>query len=124
MRGRGGLEANRVAEPLQAPDQAAFEVLPVQVIEVGWTEFLIGLSASQDVVDDDEDSMPEGHESAFLAAPRRNPPVLGREVGVSGLRGDMGNLDQDLTQPMIPLPRLATEPFAPALRIARTHASP
>jgi hypothetical protein len=53
--------------------------------------------------------MTDRNQRALLPAPCRNPFVLGRERGVLGFGGPMGNVDEDLPEPTIACARLAAE---------------
>src|SRR6266581_3682470 len=68
--------------------------------------------------------MADRNQGAFLSSPCRQPFVLGRQIRVLRFRSNMGNFDEDLPQPAIPFPRLATQALAPTLVVPRTHPRP
>ena len=99
-------------------DQALLHALSFALIEIRATHLPIGFPFGQDLVDDDQNRMCQGHQCPFLAPPGCNSPVLGGQRGVFGFGRHMGDLDQDLPEPDIAFARFATEALAPALGMA------
>ena len=78
---------------METADQALLYALAVLVIKVGCAQLSIWLTPGEDVVDDDEDGMPQRHERTFLAPPCGDAPVLGRQVGGFGFGRNMRDFD-------------------------------
>jgi hypothetical protein len=76
------------------------------------------------MVDDDENTMGNGHSRTLSSAPTGDAAVLGRQIAVLAVSGRMSGLDQEASQPGIPLTSLATETLAPAFIIARADPGP
>ncbi len=91
-------------------DQALLDALPLELIEVRYSKLVVGLPTRQNVIDHDEDRMPERDERPLLPPPGCNPPVVCGQVGVFRPRGHMRDLDQHLPQPDIALPGFAAQP--------------
>ncbi len=85
---------------------------------------MVGLLSGKDMVDDDQDGMSERDQGAFFATTGGDPPVLGSQIGLLRLTGDMGDLDQDLHNPSVAFAGLAAQPFPAALGVAGTDARP
>src|SRR5215510_294808 len=98
--------------------------LLLPLVKVCGAEILVRLLPRQHHVDDGEDGMPDRNQGTFLPPACGNPFVLGCERGVFGFGGDMGNFDEDLAQPAIPLARLPAQALAPTLVVPRTHPGP
>jgi hypothetical protein len=96
----------------------------VELVEVRDAELMVGLAAGEDVVDDDQDRVPERDERPLLAAPGGDAAILGGQVGILGLAGDVGDRDQRLAQRLVALARLAAQPLAAALGVAGAHPRP
>jgi hypothetical protein len=83
-----------MAESLQTADPAAFDGLPVPLVEVAAAQFLVGGPAREQVIDDAEDGVADGHRRPPLPAARRQSPLLGREIGRLGPPGRLPGLHQ------------------------------
>src|SRR6516225_11391291 len=68
--------------------------------------------------------MSQSNKRSLLAAPCRYPPILCGKICVLGFRRDLRDFDEDLPQPAIPLPSLATQALATTFVVARTHPGP
>src|SRR6266566_9086903 len=95
--------------------------LLLPLVKVCCAEILVWLLSRQHLIDDGEDGMPNRNQGTFLPPACCNPFVLGREIGVFCFGGDMGNFDEHLPQPAIPLARLSAQALAPTLVVPRTH---
>ena len=115
-----GREADGVTEALEAQLHA----LPLQLVGVGDAQFVGGFPAGEDVVDHDQDGVPKGDEGALLAAPCGDAAVLGREVVILGLAGNVGDLNQGLPEGLVALARFAAQMLAATLGVARAHSPP
>ena len=104
--------------------QPLLDALPLQFIAVRHAEFVVWLPTGKDGIDHHQNGMSQRDQCSLLPAPRRNPPLLRRQVGVFRLGGHVRNLDQHLPEPDIALPGFAAQPFAAALLVARTHSCP
>src|SRR6266496_5783630 len=122
--GIGWLETDAVPEPLEASDEPPFDLLTFALVEIRAAELVIGCPLGQDVVDDHQDGMPERDQRALLPAPCCNPSVLGRQIGLLCLGGNMGDLNQHLAQPDIPFAGFPTQTLATAFLVAWAHAGP
>src|SRR5262245_48436497 len=94
------------------------------LVKVCRAEILVRLLPRQYHIGDGEDSMPNGNQSTFLAAPGGNPPVLCGQIRMFCCGRAMGNFDEHVPEPATPLARLATQALAPALVVPRTPTSP
>ena len=86
-----------VAESFEALHEALLDTLPIEGIKVQGTEFTIRPTPGQEVIDNDQNGVPEGDERTLLAAPGGKASILGREVSILGLARRVGYLDQHLT---------------------------
>jgi hypothetical protein len=63
------LERDGVAEQFQATNESTFQRLALALLKVIASKFVIGLAACENVVDDDEDGVAEGHQGFLRPAP-------------------------------------------------------
>src|SRR5260370_25277658 len=77
-------------------------------------QFAVGLLFLEQVIDDDQDPVCQGHDGFLAAHAFFESLVVGPQVGVLAARGPVGSLDQRLLQPTIALARLGAQPFASA----------
>src|SRR5919197_422871 len=83
-----------IAKAFQAFDQSPSGVFRLQPVKKVGPGFAVGLLTLEHVVGYDQNREGHGENRAFLAAPRREPPVLRTEIGAFGPRGSMGRLSQ------------------------------
>src|SRR5436853_5537699 len=76
------------------------------------------------MVDDNQDTMSDGHSRTLSSAPTGNAAVLDSQIALLAVGSCMGDLDQEASQPRIALASLATCAFAGAFMISRTDTSP
>lgn len=70
------MEGHGIAEALQAANQSLFHPLSLQLIKVCDTEFVIGLTPHEDVVDHHQDRMPERDECTLFVPASSNAAIL------------------------------------------------
>ncbi|HEV2461655.1 MAG TPA: hypothetical protein VGS80_25140, partial [Ktedonobacterales bacterium] len=75
----------------------------IAVLEVVFTEFVVGLGAGDDVIDDHEQRMGERHHCLLVPAPGGDAVVAGCQSRVFGVRSRLRCLDEDGPQPDVAL---------------------
>ncbi len=123
----GGLlwgQSHRVAQLLKPTDMVPLNACRVELVKVISPQIARGLLVTQDMVENDEHFMGEGHDGFLLAPSSRNAMIEGGEVVVLGMSDGPGDLSQDGPQVGVAFGGFATEPFAPTLLIARTDSRP
>lgn len=66
----------------------------------------------------------QGHNRLLLAMPTSHAVIESRQINVLRVGNSPGDLEQDRSQVRIAFGGLATEPFAPAVFVSRTHSRP
>ncbi len=67
-----------MSQPFQPFHQSFGQTLLAESIEIVTSQFLIGRSLSEKVVENDDQRMADGDGGPLLAAPSGEPPKLGR----------------------------------------------
>src|SRR5215211_473239 len=98
-----GLEGDVVAEGLELGDGSLAGTVGVAADEVVAAQVGIATVVGQQVPGDHQDRVADGEGGLLLANAPGQPPELGRQVGVTGSRRSPGALDEDLTEPAVPL---------------------
>src|SRR4029079_4395160 len=93
-------------------------------IEMVRSEITVEGLIPEQVVSDDENGVPDRHGRPARAASRRQPSVLGREVGAPCPGCRVSRLDQERAEPGTAFAGPAALAFAGALTVARTHPGP
>src|SRR5260370_28357156 len=73
---------------------------------------------------DDQERMPNGNGSPRLATPGGQTSILSRQICIRGPACCKGGFDQELAEPGTAFVGLATQAFARAFVISRTHPGP
>src|SRR5262249_43879503 len=84
---------------LEAADEPALDGVAGALVEVVGAEVGVDLAGGEQVVGDDQDAVADGDGGPLGAPPRRQPPVLGAQVGLRGAAGALGRLGQRGPQP-------------------------
>ncbi len=94
---RSRLQRHLIAKFLQATDQSFLNGLPLVLIKIVASQFLIRDVAIQHTIDHDQDGMPNSHQR-FLC-PRASLKAVGEcaEIRVLGMRGRVCSLYQQMT---------------------------
>src|SRR5215210_2229320 len=121
-RGRvAALDRDRVAEGFEALDQAVLERPLAAALEVVATEILVGGLVPEQVVGDDQDGVADRQGRSLLAAARRQPPILGCEVGGFRAASRLRRFGQGGPQVAVAFAGLAALALASALVVARAQ---
>ncbi len=76
-----------VAELLEAVDQAALGGDAIALVEIGRAEVDVGAIVLEQVPNDHQNGVSDGHRCLVPAAASDEPVVLRRQIGVFGFRG-------------------------------------
>ena len=104
--------------------EAAFNGLAVFAVEVEATEIGVCRTAMEEVIDDDEDTVADGHDCLLPAASDDESAVLGSKIAILRAARRVGGLDKRAAQPWICLAGATTVPLSSTLIIAWTHTRP
>src|ERR1700704_4973377 len=94
------------------------------LVEVVGPEVLVVAVTGEQVVDNRQQRVRQGYDGLLLAAPRRYPVVVRRQIRVFATTGSVRGFDQRCAQPDVSLSRLATHAFTGTLIVAWTQAHP
>src|SRR5260370_41833813 len=122
--GGEGFEFHSVAKVCQPFDQAIFLLVGGPALEVVAAEVLIHRAVLEHVVDGGKDGGDDGHDRLLGAAPGFDTVELGLQVAVFLFYRRPAALYQRGLKPISALTLTIGSPFASALAIARTYASP
>src|SRR6266700_6019254 len=95
--------------------------MPVEVLR---PEVFIVAVTRERVVDNRQQRVRQGYDRLLLAAPRRYPVVVRRQIRVLATTGSVRGFDQRCAQPDVSLSRLASHAFTGALIVTWAQADP
>src|SRR5712692_3907673 len=121
---RARVQVDLVAQAFEPPHEVLLDHLLIMLIEVVAAQVLIAPPVAQQMVDDDQDAMTNRDGGAFGSAPCGDAAILRRQIGILAVSSGVGGLDQEPARVGVAFARLATEPLARTLMIARTDAHP
>src|SRR5436853_3268431 len=101
-----------ITKLFQAPDGPAFGGLVSLLFGMPWSHFLIGLLSFEQMIDDDENAMGEGHDGLLVSHTLAQSLIISPQICSFTACSSICGLDESLAQPAIPLTSLGTEPFA------------
>ncbi len=106
-----GDQRDGVAELLQAPERPTLGGFEGLLLGMARSQFAIGLVLFEQVIDNDQDAVRQGHNGFLAAHAFLEPLVIRPQVGALAARSPMRRLDEGLTQPAVALARFGTEPL-------------
>src|SRR5438093_9081059 len=106
-----------MSQAFQSTNQIASQALWFQAVEVVPSQLLISRGAIHDMVDRDEQRMPQCDQGSFLTTPSGQATILGGQVGVLRVARRPGGLHQRRPQPLVAFARLAGLTFARTLAV-------
>ncbi len=92
----------------------------LQLLEIVRAEIAVRLAFAEHVIQNDQDPVRHRDHGFLFASPPRNPVELGGEVVVFGMADGPGHLPQHRPEVGIAVRRLAAQPLAATLFVART----
>jgi len=104
--------------------KAPFHRLPVPFVEGAAAEFVIPALLREQRIDHDQEAMRHRHSGTFGAPSCRQPPLLGREIGVFGARRRLRRFDQSGAHPGTAFAGAPTAALAGTLIVTWTQARP
>ena len=114
-----------MAEAFELGDQPSGLSFGVGAVgEVVAAEVLVGDVVAEDVVDRDQDRVGDRDDRLVVPLAALDPLVLGAEVGVLGVGGGVGGLDQHGAQVLVGLAGAAGAALAGGLVVAETDRRP
>jgi hypothetical protein len=109
-----GDQCDSEAQLFEPPDGPTLGRLGGLFVGMTRSQFAVGLLFLEQVIDDDQDPVCQGHDGFLAAHALFESLVVGPQVGVLAARGPVGGLDEGLLQPTIALTRLGAQPFTGA----------
>ncbi|SRR6266852_2761563 len=94
---RARLQIDLVAQAFESAHEVLLDHLPIVLIEVVATQVLIRPAVTQQVLDDDQDTMTDCNGSALGSASCGDATILRGQIGVLAMSGGVGGLDQEPT---------------------------
>lgn len=76
------MQGHLEAQFLQPSNQSLLDGLPIALLEVVASQFLIALLIAQDMMDDHQDGVPHGDHGLLGTNAPSKPAVLGRQIRV------------------------------------------
>ncbi len=113
-----------IAEPLKAAHGSPLNGSPFSFIKIVRAEIAIGSLARQHMIDNDEQTMRNGHNGFLLAASAGEPSKLCPEIGLLDPACTVGCLDQRLPELLTAFACPTAQLLAGTLVIARTQTGP
>jgi hypothetical protein len=77
-------------------------------------QFAVGLLVVKQVINDDQDTVGQGHDGFLAAHPFGESPVVSSQAGVLAAPGSVGRLDEGLFEPVIAVADPGAQLFARA----------
>lgn len=115
-------------DSLSWSDRASFGRLMTPGLDssrlVRHSPFLIGRLILQQLIDQHQDLMTQGHQRPLLSHPLRPAMIGRRQEGLLRMAGRPGRLDEHLTEPTVSRGRSTTLSLTGALMVARAHPRP
>src|SRR5688572_9278778 len=96
----------------------------MKVLKVVRAQVVVGLTAFQNIVANDEQTVTDRNQSPLLAPPAYQSVVLRGQIGVLGVGRSMSGFDQGAAEPAVALARFATFAVAPTFVVPWTHPRP
>src|ERR671915_1115310 len=123
-RGSNGLQGDLVAQSLDAAGGPPDRGLAVPFIKVVTAQISIGSAVSQQMIDNDQNTVGHCQDGSLGASSCCQPVVLGRQVALFGTGCTPGCFYQGRTQPGVAMPSVPILAFASALIIPRADLGP
>jgi hypothetical protein len=120
----GGLKRDLVAQLLQASDCPALGSLGSLLLGVVWPQFAVGLLLFEQMIDDHQDAMSQGHDRFLPSHALFESLVIRPQVGAFAACCRVGSLNEGLTEPGIAFAALAAQAFAGTDLGCRTEPRP
>ena len=118
------MKLDLIAQTFEPSHEVLLDHLPIVFVEVIAAQVLIGAAVTQQMIDDDQDTMADRDGGALGSASSGDAAVLRRQVGVLAVGGGVSGLDEELTRVGIAFPGLATESHTRTFMVAWTDADP
>ena len=109
-----GSQRNREAQLLEPADGPALGRFGGLFVGMARSQFAVGLALFEQVIDDEEDAVCQGHDGFLAAQAFLESLVVGPQVGVLAACSSVGGFDERLAQPAIALARFGAQAFAGA----------
>ncbi len=101
----------QLLKPADGPALGGFKSL---FVGMTWSQFAIGLLLLEQVINDDQDPVCQGHDGFLAAHALFESLVVGPQVRILAARRAVGGLNERLLQPAVALARLGAQPFPSA----------
>src|SRR5215471_16847979 len=121
---RVSLQGYLVTEGFEFLHGALFDFVTIEAVEKRSSHFLVMAMTAQHGVARHQEAVSHRDVGPLLTAARRDPPELGREVGILGVRGSPGRFAHGAPEPLVAFARAATAAFPSALIVPRTQRGP
>ncbi|SRR5579875_1301016 len=76
------------------------------------SQFPVGLLVVEQMINDNQDAMSQGHDGFLVSHALAEPLVIGSQKGLFAVCSGLGSLNESLPQPPVPLACRVAEPFA------------
>src|SRR6266487_91078 len=119
-----GVEGDSEAKRLELADEALALAVAIALGEVVAAQILVVALVGEQMPGDDQDRVADRDRGALFAEAAGQPPELGRQVGVAGVAGGPGALDEDLAEPAVAFGGPARVALASADVVAGAQAGP